>query len=159
MQDTIGIPTTEAVHQGTDTNALAHPHRPFPDPKTGELKIDPEIVLKAKKFNLALSFFYSSRSNVTTEYGVGRSASVRGQVISSVSGTAVTLVRGDFREFNFSLIGTSGGITTYTATNNQQGTTTLSFDGTKFTEYFNDGMQLIYQAQVSGGSPVTHQLV
>ena len=31
-------------------------------------------------------------------------------------------------------------------------TTTLSFDGTKFTEYFNDGMQLIYQAQITGGA-------
>src|SRR5207245_2003655 len=54
---------------------------------------------------------------------------------------------------------TAGGITTYTPQSLQGTTTTLSFDGTKFTEYFNDGMQLIYQAQITGGTVVTYPLL
>ena len=147
----------DAVSQGTEhANPRQHPHRPLPDPRTGELKIDPDIVLKAKKFNLTLSFFYSSHSTQNAEYGQGRGASVRGQVVSG-SGGAVTLIRGDFRQYGFSLVGTSGGITTYVAAVSQGTTTTLSYDGTRFTEYFNDGMQLLYQAQ-TGGPANTFQL-
>jgi hypothetical protein len=47
----------------------------MPDPATGELKIDPDILLVAKKFNLAIDFFYSSHNFDNAEYGQSRSAS------------------------------------------------------------------------------------
>ena len=54
-----------------------HSSRPTPDALTGELLIDPEIVLKAKGFNLEIEFFYGSLANANDEYGKGRSASTR----------------------------------------------------------------------------------
>ena len=113
-----------------------HPTRPLPDPQTGELKIDPDILLKAKRFNLAISFFYSSASNLDMEYGRSRAASVRGFVASNTSDSNVVVVRGDFTQNAFTRMGSSGGITTYTAQANTGAVTTLSFDGTAFTEYF-----------------------
>jgi hypothetical protein len=103
----------------------------MPDPATGELKIDPDIELKAKKFNLALSFFYSSHSTTNAEYGRGRAASVRGQAVSSSGGAQVAVIWGDFRQYQFTMIGASGGIITYSGVTSE-GTTTLSFDGIRF---------------------------
>ena len=152
------IPDSAAFQGVEHDNPRHHPHRPTPDPLTGELLIDPEVVLKAKKFNLNLSFFYSSRSDVSSEYGVGRGASVGGAVSSDAVGNSPVVIRGDFRRFNFSVAGSSGGITSYTVKTLQGAATTLSFDGTQFTEYFNDGMQLIYKAQITGGAVVTYPL-
>lgn len=150
----------DAVHQGVligDPNE--HPYHPMPNPATGELKIDPEIELKAKKYNLAISFFYSSQSDVNNEYGRGRSATPRAYLNSSTSSTSVTIVRGNFLEIPLTKVGVSGGITTYTSFPNFGVITTLSYDGTEFTEYFNDGMKMVYKAQVGGGNPVKHELI
>jgi hypothetical protein len=66
----------KAIYHGADhDNPNQHPHRPFPDPKTGALIIDPDIVLKAKQFDLTLSFFYNSRAGESREFGVDRGAS------------------------------------------------------------------------------------
>ena len=155
-----GAAPDRAVYHGCEHgNPNQHPYRPSPDPKTGELKIDPDIVLKAKQFDLTLSFFYSSRTTDSREFGVGRGASYGGVVISDSAGNSPTVTRGDFREYDFTVAGASGGITSYMTATGQQATTTLSFDGTNFTEYFNDGMQLIYKAQVTGTTPVTYPLV
>ena len=149
-----------AAFQGTEhDNPRQHPHRPTPDPKSGALIIDPDILLKAKKFNLNLSFFYSSRSASSREFGVARGASFGGVIQSDAAGISPLVMRGDFRNYQFSSTGSSGGVTRYSPVAAQGATTTLSFDGTKFTEYFSDGMQLIYQAQITGGSVVTYPLV
>lgn len=115
--------------------------------------------LTAQKFNLAVTFFYSGLSNGTiTEYGRGRSASVRCRITSSTSSNRVTLTLGDMRSYGYDKVGTSGGVTTYAAVSGSGATSTLSYDGSAFTQYVNNGMQLNYQAQVAGGNPVTHQL-
>jgi hypothetical protein len=63
----------------------------------------------------------------------------------------------------FSLIGTSGGITTYVVPGGAGAVggviTSLTYDGTEFVEHATDGSELHYQAQgVSGGNPVKHDL-
>ncbi|MCW3051184.1 MAG: hypothetical protein JWN14_354, partial [Chthonomonadales bacterium] len=149
-----------AAFQGVEHgNPLQHPHRPMPDPRSGALIIDPDILLKAKKFDLNLSFFYSTHSDSRREFGVGRGASFGGVIRSDASGGAPFVVRGDFQRFEFAALGSSGGITRYAALTLQGTTTTLSFDGTQFTEYFNDGMQMIYKAQITGGAVVTYPLL
>lgn len=77
----------------------------MPDPATGELKVDPEILLKAKKFNLAISFFYSSFKDADPSwggfalsddaFGTGRNASINPYILSSTVANIVTLIRGD----------------------------------------------------------------
>ena len=119
----------------------------------------PGILLKAKKLNLALNFYYTTRTDTVTPYGAARSASVMGRVLSSTSSSVVTIRRGDFSEFNYSRIGTSGGITTYMHGSLSGGSSTIIYDGTQFTEIFTDGTKMIYQAQVGGGNPVTHELI
>ena len=55
-----------AAFQGAEhDNPRQHPHRPTPDPQSGALIIDPDILLKAKKFDLNLSFFYGSRATTS----------------------------------------------------------------------------------------------
>nr|WP_309698015.1 hypothetical protein [Armatimonas sp.] len=114
--------------------------------------------LTAKSFNLALDFFYNGGSGANAEFGRNRSSSVGCQITSSASGQGVTLVQGNFYPLHFTVAGTSGGITTYTSSSTDGVVSTLSFDGTAFTEYRPDGMKLTYQAQVGGGDPVAHQL-
>jgi len=88
----------EGFHHGCRPDDPAqHPHRPTPQP-TGELKVDPEIRLAAEKFDLNVSFFYSRQSDSDQDYGRGRSASVAGHLLSTTSGSFVTVVRGDFQE-------------------------------------------------------------
>src|SRR5579862_990134 len=80
-----------------------HPYRPVPNPLTGELLIDPDILLKAKGFDLQIDFFYST-SATGTEYGQGRSASVHAYVVSAISGSVgavVTAYRGNFRQYPY----------------------------------------------------------
>src|SRR5580658_11173991 len=70
-----------AIYHGSDhDNPNYHPYRPIPDPKTGALIIDPDIVLKARQFDLTLSFFYSSKTSDSREFGVQRGASYGGVV-------------------------------------------------------------------------------
>jgi len=119
---------------------------------------DPEILLKAQQFNLAIRFTYSSKATDNEEYGRSRSASTHCRVFSSTSTGRVTVTLGNFLPFGFDKAGSSGGITTYTAVSGQGATSTLSYDGTKFTQYLNNGMKLTYQAQVGGGNPGKHEL-
>jgi len=65
------------IHQGSVADdPRRDAHRPTPDPATGALAIDPEIELKARRFNLAISFHYDTNGNADEEYGRRRSASV-----------------------------------------------------------------------------------
>ncbi len=131
----------------------------MPDPATGELLVDPDIKLIAQKFNLSIDFYYSSHNTDNAEYGRSRSASVAAKVLSSTSGGPVTIQRGEFIAFPYTGIGASGGIIAYAAQTGVAALSTLSFDGTAFTEYLNDGTQLVYQNQVAGGDPVVHSLI
>ena len=91
-----------AAFQGAEhDNPRQHPYRPTPDPHTGALIIDPDILLKAKKFNLNLSFFYSSRATTSREFGVGRGASFGGVVQSDSSGDTPVVISGDLRSLQF----------------------------------------------------------
>lgn len=140
---------------------LNHPHRPMPDPSSGDLKLDPEIALRAKGFGLAINFVYSTQTAMNQEYGQGRSSSVRGFVRSFIDGSGnVQIVHGDLDIFYYSKVGTTGGgITTYAATSGHRTRSTLTYDGTKFTEHFPDGMEVQYQTQGIVTNPDKHELV
>ena len=154
-----------AIHQGAVLDSvLTHPHRPQPDPATGFLVVDPDIELKAKKFNLLISFVYSSQNTDDFEYGLGRTASVRAYVLSSTVSTLINIVRGDLSQPMFLKVGTAMGITTYMDADPlgfPQGiTSTVKFDGTQFTETYPDGMQLIYEKKnTNSGDSIKHELV
>ncbi|MGC4044726.1 MAG: hypothetical protein QM758_13115 [Armatimonas sp.] len=154
-----GVPRPLARYQGSDsTNELYHPFQPRPDLATGELKIDPEIMLRAQGLDLAISFFYSAKSTTNDQYGRARSASVGAYVLSSTSTVNITIVRGDMRQTLYRRDG-SGNYYGPMDTSNVGVYNSLTFDGTKFTETFPDGAQMVYQAQVGGGNPVKHELI
>ena len=139
--------------QGTGPGDL-----PMPNPANGELVLDPDIYLKAKKFGLIVNFYYNSKADDDDGYGIGRSASVRARVLSSVSGNSVTVMRGDFVARLYTEGVHIGTPITYVAVSGKGVTTTLVYDGTVFNEVFPDGKKFVYQAQVGGGDPVKHEL-
>ncbi|MEP6754480.1 MAG: hypothetical protein ABJA67_03180, partial [Chthonomonadales bacterium] len=132
---------------------------PVPNVATGTLMVDPSIQLKCKQFGLQISFNYSSQTRTSGPFGQGRNSTVGGYVLSTTGvGQVVTIIRGNLAARPFTKVGVVGGITTYTGSAIDGCTTTLQYDGTKFTEFFTDGMTIDYQSQVAGGNPVTHQL-
>ncbi len=137
---------------------LGPPSLATPDLPNGEMGLDPEILLRAKRFDLSISFYYKARQYETTEYGSNRSASVRAYVASSTSTTLVTVVHGDFRQIPFRYAGIVDGERVFVPIGVTQASCTLGFDGTTFTEYLPDGMKLDYTAHVGGGNPVKHEL-
>lgn len=143
----------DPIHQGSaQPTERMHPTFPMPDPQTGELKIDPEVALKAKGFDLTLSLFYSTGVKSGTEWGYGRSASVAGRV--DKSGSVATITRGDFGQQYFMQAGSSGGITTFVASTNTGSQTTLSYETAtgEFTEYFLSGMRIVYKNHIGSGT-------
>ncbi|MEA2554426.1 MAG: hypothetical protein QOJ65_2602, partial [Fimbriimonadaceae bacterium] len=126
---------------------------PLPDPLTLTLQMNERIQLTAQKFDLRLDFLYHS-GQIQTEYGNHRAALVRQFIQSSTSAKRVTVVRGDCSKYVFSIV-TSGAYVARTAGI----LTTLQFASGKFTEFYNDGHQLTYEAQNGTGNPVTHQLM
>ena len=148
-----------ATHQGSEgDNPLHHPWRPQPDPATGELKIDPEILLKAQGMDLAISFFYSSVSDRNDQFGRARSVSTNAYILSSTSSNGVTITRGDLSATIYQRT-FEGDYVTPLPGSNVGVYNALSFDGTTFTETFANGTKMEYQAQVGGGNPVKHELV
>lgn len=146
-----------AIHQGaTEPTGRMHPTFPQPDPATGALVIDPEIKLKSRGFDLEVSLFYSTNAKSTTPWGVGRSASIAGSL--SKAGLVATITRGNFAEQYYREVGTSGGITTFVSSNDTGNVTTLSYNTTtqEFTEYFLNGMQMIYKDH--GGSSSSFEI-
>ena len=137
-----------ALKQGIDDSvADRHPYRAMPDIE-GHLTIDPEIVLKAKAFDLQIGFYYTSNAIINKEYGWNRASSVRAYVLIT-SGHPATLVRGDMSVYLYDLASTTGGVQNYvglgTGSPLAGGTTSFSFDGTTAIEYFPDGMVVEYQ--------------
>jgi hypothetical protein len=134
---------------------LAHPYRPQPD-ATGELKVDPGILLKSQKMDLAVDFFYGNKFTDDGPYGKQRSASVDSKVVSDTAGGSnVELRRGDGQSFFYQKIGASGGITTYQSYAATFSPSTVVFDGTDFTETLLDGSQIAYRNQ-SSADPGKH---
>ncbi len=111
--------------------------------------MDPEIVLKAKAFNLNVGFFYSSVSDVDEEYGRRRSASAKSYVVSQLGADNLAMVvKGDLGKYTYIEAGTSGGVTTYTAANIGY-KTTLTFTTGQFIEHYPDGMRVFYEKQTA----------
>ena len=123
----------------------------MPSGNSGELMLDPDIRLKAKKFNLDIRFYYSTVRTDNGAYGRGRTASVNTRIVSTTA-TDIQLIQGDFLPFAYTKAGTALGITTYTAAANSGATATISYDGTSFTVVRPDGMQAQYQVQVGGSN-------
>ena len=140
-----------AIQQGCALDPVRnHPYSPEPNPHTGELIIDPDIVLKAQGFNLELNFFYSSIAGINAELGPGWSGSHRGYVVTQIAvggGDTYDVVRGDFSDTTYSVTGTSGGLTYFTPSGGASSTSSLVFNGSEFTETFPDGMQMVYANQ------------
>lgn len=118
---------------------------PMPAPLTGELVVDPEIVIRAKKFPVEIGFNFSNNQQAHTEFGGMRTATTR-RFVTTVSNGNVSITYGDFSQFNFTLVGTSGGITTFTANPTGGPRTTLTFDGTTFKELEPSGKHYEYQS-------------
>src|SRR4051812_34502668 len=78
-----------------DPSNLRDPYQPKPNPYTGELQVDPDVVLIAQKFSLEIDFFYSTFVAGVASYGLGRSSSVNAWVDFSVA-NQTRITRGDF---------------------------------------------------------------
>ncbi|RYG34467.1 RHS repeat protein [bacterium] len=133
----------DALLQGsTPPTERMHPTMPMPDPATGELKVDPEISLKAKGFDLAVSLFYSTSAPLATEWGYGRSASLRGHL--ERDGDVATITRGDFGQQYYRVLGGSGA---FASSKNTGNTTTLAYASgpDEYTEGFLSGMRIVYK--------------
>ncbi|RYG47566.1 RHS repeat protein, partial [bacterium] len=139
----------------TPPNERMHPTMPFPDPATGELKIDPEIQLKAKGFDLTVSMFYSAAKPEIGMMGIGRSASVFARLWDA-NGTIVTITRGDFGEQYYEPFvpeeSGSGTVVTYVSSKNTGNVTSLTYDteADEYTEHFLSGMKMVYQEPYGG---------
>ena len=147
----------------TSSNALGsrfdssqnHPYFPTPD-QHGELLVDPEIALKAQNFNLDISLSYSTSSTVDRELGVGRSATVRGYIVSMVR-APIAVVRGDLKAYSLALSSASGTVSNYVGSAGSGLKTTFSYDSASaiWTEYFADGIKIEYSEHAPGGT--THK--
>ncbi|MCW5941952.1 MAG: RHS repeat protein [Fimbriimonadaceae bacterium] len=133
------------------------PFHATPDPVTGHLLVDPDISLKAKGLDLEINFYYASDSDADDEFGRRRTMSTKSYVLSSTSSGLVSIVRGNFRQIAYNKVGASGGVTTYSAAADQGATSTLSYDGSRFTEYLVSGDRMHYERQLGSGS--RHELV
>ncbi|RYG85476.1 MAG: hypothetical protein EON58_22955, partial [Alphaproteobacteria bacterium] len=150
-------PFPDPLHQGsTPPTERMHPTMPMPDPASGELKVDPEIQLSAKGFDLTVSFFYSTAANQQTEWGFGRSASVNGQLLyhdynPGVERAVATITRGDFGQQSYRVSDETIETIVFDASDNTGNMTTVMYvvDDKEYTEFFLSGMRLVY------GNPVT----
>ena len=131
---------------------------PFMDLEYGDLRVAERMSLaEANSFGIVLDFQYISGSGAAspqTEFGQGRYLMHRQYISSSTTNSEATVIRADNASYQFQL---SGGA--YSPTGSGSSTTSLAFDGTRFTEYYGDGTRLVYEPQVNSGNPVTCQLV
>ena len=153
----MGTVVARASEQGSYADpVLSHPTFPQANPITGALIVDPDITLKAKGFDLELSFFYNSRSTSNGAYGKKRSFSANCYVLKGNDAGNVQVVRGDENIYVFAQGSTVGTITNYIADAQQYSGTTLIYDSsvTSFIETFPDGKQMVY-AENQGGVDFT----
>lgn len=134
----------DAVAGGCKIDPVAHhPHRPIPDPVTGHLVVDPEIVLRARGFNLEISFFYNTASQFAPGcWGKLRSASVNVRLLEGTD--EVWLIRGDGKSYRFTGSWAPTVVTTMTADADMYSGTQLVWDGAQFVETFADGKTITY---------------
>ena len=60
-----------AQSHGSHVDPVLHnPHCPFPDPASGALVVDPDILLKARGFDLEINLFYNSRSGIDSRWNL-----------------------------------------------------------------------------------------
>jgi len=141
----------DAATHGVHVDPVAnHPHRPIPDPVSGHLVADPDIVLKARGFDLQINFFYSTGSTPTgITWGKRRSASINAQLKDE--GGGVALIRGDGKVYRFTGTWTPLVVTTMTAVDAYYSGTQLVWDGAKFVETFADGKTITYDQSLGNG--------
>jgi len=149
----MGTAIPRASEQGSFADPLlSHPTFPQANPITGALIVDPDIQLRAKGFDLELSFFYNSRSSTNGAYGVKRSFSANCYVLRGNDADHIQVVRGDENIYVFAPGSTVGSIKNYTPDPKQYSGTTLVYDSsvTSFIETFPDGKQMIYGTNQGG---------
>jgi RHS repeat-associated protein len=122
------------------------------DPGRGQVTIDPDILLKAGRFNLAVNFFYRGGYGADAPYGRDRSASVNCRIFWPASGGVASITYGDFRQAAYTQ---GGGL--FTAVAASGALSTLAYASGKFTEYAPDGMRMEYEA-VAGAPTDTYLL-
>src|ERR1051325_11395785 len=107
--------------------------RPFPNPSTGELFAEAHVRFQAQKFPLQFDFVYGSKQTENNEPGQGWLSYIRARIYSPTSGNTVTISRGAFVDRLYTRQGF--GPLPFNYTSSVLGaTTTLQYDGTKFTE-------------------------
>src|SRR5471030_378426 len=111
------------------------------------------IHLKALGYNLDIDFMYSPASTVASAYGNGRNCEVNQYVVSSTTAGSVFLAYGDNTQYAYDRVGTSLGITTYTANSSEYNPNTLIYDGTYFRETLANGAQMVYSMHTSDSPP------
>ncbi|KAA0239717.1 MAG: RHS repeat protein [Armatimonadetes bacterium] len=147
-------------HGSTVDPVLHNPHFPHPDPVSGALLVDPDILLKARGFDLEINLFYNSRSSANGAYGKKRSLSTNCYVLKNEeSGNLAQVVRGDEKVYEFTAGSPSGFTTTYSGVPSQYAGTSLVYnsDIDAFIETFPDGKMMVYDKN-QGGSPVRYQI-
>ena len=149
-----------AQSHGSHVDPVLHnPHCPFPDPASGALVVDPDILLKARGFDLEINLFYNSRSGIDSAYGKKRSISPNCYVLKTDDdfGSYAQVVRGDEKVYEFSPGSTSGFTTTYSGEASQYAGTALVFNSSlgAFIETFPDGKKIVYDVN-QGGDPVRY---
>lgn len=130
-----GAVTNLSLHQDPDNRT--HPYRPMPDCQ-GRLLIDPDILLKARKFDLEINFFYASSEAVLTYSGMNRNSSLDCYIDTNMVSGQLRTVYGDFSTGNYAAT------TPYTPLDGC--ISTISYDSVadKYIEYFPNGMQMKY---------------
>ncbi len=122
--------------------------------------MDPDILLKAKGFDLEINLFYNSRSSANGAYGKKRSLSTNCYVLKNdESGSVAQVVRGDEKVYEFTGGTTSGHTTTYNGVATQYAGTSLVYNSNldAFIETFPDGKKMVYDKN-QGGFPFRYQI-
>src|SRR5579862_1660409 len=122
---------------------------PSPDLVRGAMWHAETIDLVAQQTDVRLDFLFN-QAFTKTAVGVGWSLNLLQSVTSNTTSSIVTVTRGDQTSYGFNYVGVSGGISTYSAANGA--TSTLTFDGTRFTETYPDGHKLVYTQATTGGN-------
>lgn len=81
--------------QGMETD---NTYRLVPDLATDELKVALDIVLKARKFDLKINFYYCDPDSTSRDPDFIRPASVQGSLVADASGANAAVLRGNFAE-------------------------------------------------------------
>ena len=141
-----------AGHSGCNyPSEQQHQYRATPELSDGSLTVDPEIELFGYGLNLSISLYYSNKVSSSTAWGKSRNSSVNSRLLVPELGSTYAINRGDFTQPQFTLVGSSGGVTTFTAVAVSGSLTTLTRNDASgvYTEHFSDGTKINYKEQVS----------